>query len=434
VAAPEQSAEKAQAKLSVSQILACTASEYVATYPGQAVPQVQSTLAKLSLCRTAALGARQLQCGQCRYETIIYNSCGDRHCSQCAGAKRSDWIDASESLILAGVDHYQVVFTLPAELSRLSLGNRRQLYSLLFNAAWSALKQTIEAEQGFDPAALMVLHTWNQKLEPHAHVHAVVPGGGPALVDGQWKDATAPDGRSTGWYLVDAVTLRRTFREHFIKGLRRLFAKGELKLEGEFAHLLIADEQEALLAELEAVEWVSYIEPPPHEGCRPEAVLKYLARYLTGGPISDARIISADEQQVTFLAREGKITGGQREQVPITLSSVEFTRYWSMHILPKGFTKSRCFGGWSNCRKGEYIQCCAMLLEDSTLPLSPKALTFDPSDFEPSLTSEEDCKNHLCPKCGAAMSQTSATLKRSWRDIMNSSYRPNWYSHIPPRL
>ena len=104
------------------------------------------------------------------------------------------------------------------------------------------------------------------------------------------------------------------------------------------------------------------------------------------------------------------------------------------HILPKGFTKSRCFGGWSNCCKGEYIQRCAMLLEDRMLPLSPKALKFDTSDFEPSLTTEPDCKNPLCPKCGTEMSQTSASLKPSWYDIMNSSHRPNWYSHIPPRL
>ncbi len=33
------------------------------------------------------------------------------------------------------------------------------------------------SEQGFDPAAAMVLHTCNQKLEARAHVHSVVPGG-----------------------------------------------------------------------------------------------------------------------------------------------------------------------------------------------------------------------------------------------------------------
>jgi len=30
---------------------------------------------------------------------------------------------------------------------------------------------------------------------------------------GHWKEATAPDGRPAGWYLVDAVALRRVFRE-----------------------------------------------------------------------------------------------------------------------------------------------------------------------------------------------------------------------------
>ncbi|MCA9183634.1 MAG: transposase [Planctomycetales bacterium] len=204
--------------------------------------------------------------------------------------------------MLGGLDHYQVVFTLPSELSRLTLGNRRQLYDMFFCAAWSALKQTIEAEQGFDPAALMVLHTWNQKSEAHVHVHAVVPGGGPALIGGHWKDATAPGGGPTGWYLVDAVTLRRTFRENFVEGLRQLFDKAELKLEGEFEYLQMAEAQEQLLSELETVEPVSYIKPPPHEGCRPETVLKYLARYLTGGPISAARIVSADERSVTFMA------------------------------------------------------------------------------------------------------------------------------------
>ena len=118
------------------------------------------------------------------------------------------------------------------------------------------------------------INTWNQKLEAHARVHAVVPGGGPALVGGRWKQTIAPASRPRGGYLVGAITLRRTFRER------------------ESSYLQIAEQQEALLTELQSVEWVSYIEPPPHADCRPEQVLKYLTRYLTGGPISDSRIVS----------------------------------------------------------------------------------------------------------------------------------------------
>lgn len=389
---------------------------------------MQSTLAKLSLCRTAALGGRQLQCGLCRHECCVYNSCGDRHCPLCAGAKRSSWIDTAEQLILSGVDYYQVVFTLPTQLSRLALGNRTQLYDLLFSAAWLALKQTIEAEQGFDPAALMVLHTWNQKLEAHAHVHAVVPGAGPALNGGQWKEATEPGGRASGYYLVDAIALRESFREHYINGLRRLLSKQQLKLEGEFAYLQQPEQQQQLLAELEAVQWVSYIEPPPHEDCGPEQVLKYLARYLTGGPISEARIVRADERHVTFIAREGKVTGGQRQQVPITLTTLEFTRRWALHILPKGYTKARRFGGWSNRRTSDYIERCARLLDAAEVKLAPQAMHFDPHQWELEQESQAELTQAECPHCGAPMQCIAATPKPSWQHIMNSPHRPSWYT------
>ncbi|MBS0201651.1 MAG: transposase zinc-binding domain-containing protein [Planctomycetes bacterium] len=81
------------------------AGEYVAQYRGQAVPQVQSTLAKLSLCRTAALGGRRYQCEGCASEYTVYNSCGDRHCPQCSGAKRSDWLESTAALLLPGLEH-----------------------------------------------------------------------------------------------------------------------------------------------------------------------------------------------------------------------------------------------------------------------------------------------------------------------------------------
>ena len=119
------------------------------------------------------------------------------------GAKRADWIDSTQRLLLDGVRYFQVVFTLPSELSSLALGNREPIYDLLFTSAWAALKETIESEQGYEPAALLVLHTWNQKLDPHGHVHAVVPGGGPALDGGGWVNSERHAGtRSSDDYLA----------------------------------------------------------------------------------------------------------------------------------------------------------------------------------------------------------------------------------------
>jgi hypothetical protein len=159
-----------------------------------------------------------------------------------------------------------------------------------------------------------------------------------------------------------------------------------------------------------------------------------LARYLTGGPISDSRIVAADERQVTFLAREGKVVGGQKEQIPVTLSTVEFTRRWSLHILPKGYTKARRFGGWSNRRTGEYVERCAMLLEGVTGSLLPESSSFDPTLFEQDIDSAAEANAHQCPHCGSAMRQTALTVKPSWREVMNSAHRPNWYTRHPLRL
>ena len=95
-----------------------------------------------------------------------------------AGAKRANWLDKTEELLLPKVNYFQVVFTLPDLLSSLMLGNRRAIYALLMRAAWQALKVVLQQEQGIEPAAVMVLHTWNQELDHHSHVHALVPGGG----------------------------------------------------------------------------------------------------------------------------------------------------------------------------------------------------------------------------------------------------------------
>ena len=321
------------------------------------------------------------------------------------------------------------MFTLPSELSRLALGNRKPIYDLLFASAWSALKQTIESEHGFDPAGLMVLHTWNQKLEAHAHVHVVVPGCGPALDGSGIRFAQRGDDEtSRGSYLVDADQLRAAYREIFLKGLDRLHRQAALKLDGEFEALREEQPWAQLLAELEATTWVSYIQPPPQPGQSADHVLKYLARYLGGGPISDHRIVSTDQDRVTFMAREGETVGGERKQVPINLSQVEFTRRWCLHVLPAGYTRSRRFGGWSNTRRERYLELFALQLEATDAPLPPQATEFGP--FDDSTTASGEDPPGCCPQCGGRLIPHRFQPQPSWSQVMASAERPGWYLRL----
>ena len=398
--------------------------DFVKHHRPQAAPQVQSTLAKLELCRTVALGGHLYRCDPCDFECRVNNSCGDRHCPQCAGAKRADWLDSTSQLLLPGITYFQVVFTIPDKLSSLALGNRNVIYDLLFRAAWKTLKDVIADEQLFEAAAVMVLHTWNQMLEAHAHLHAMVPGGGPALTDDRrWIKSRRPNVKHCdGNYLCDSEELKSKFRDNFLAGLRRLHARGKLNLKGDWEFLQGKAAFDDWLKPMESITWVAYIEPPPFENCPPEQMAKYLARYLTGGPISDRRIVSHENGFVTFLARIGRKTGGDDEVEPITLRGAEFVRRWSLHILPKGYIKTRRFGGYWNGRRKDYLAECRALLasaglaaEPSETPASSLAAAPD-SDTTP-----------CCAKCTLKMRRIGFDEKPSWRILMYSPYRPQWY-------
>ena len=407
------------------------APDFVTIHRKQAVPQVRGTLAKIALCRTAALGGRCYHCDICHGECFVYHSCGDRHCPQCAGARRADWVESAARLLLPGIDYFQVVFTIPDALSSLALGNRRAIYDLLFQSAWQSLSSVIAREHGFEAAAVMVLHTWNQKLEPHAHVHALVPAGGPSLSSPHsWVRCQRPNvPRCDGRYLVNADDLRTTFRQMFLSGLRQLHRSSQLKLEGEWSELRDSAAFEIWLKPLDEIAWVTYIEAPPTEQSTPEQVLKYLARYLTGGPISDRRLVSAENGNVTFLARTGTTTGGGAgEAEPYTLSGPEFVRRWSLHILPKGYTKTRRFGGYSNRHQERYIAECEELLSARGLvSLQSDAITDATREIaEPSESSSQSEPN--CPACHIRMRLIANLCRPSWRLILHSPWRPPWYT------
>jgi len=272
----------------------------------------------------------------------------------------------------------------------------------------------------------MMLHTWNQRLEHHPHVHALVPGGGPSLRGDRWLKSRHPrHRRGSKPYLVDNRRLSARFRKLFIRGVTRLHRQGRLRLEGSVGTSSIGDALVELLAQLASRDWVVYIEAPPHENASAEQVLKYLARYMAGGPISDRRLVSHDAEKVTFLARSrDKLkSGGRAEQVPVTLRGDEFVRRWCLHILPKNFTKVRRFGGYANRHCQAYMNRCRDLLDLADAPSSAP----HPDITPPEETCEGKVSSRRCPRCRSPLVCLTQTDRPSWSLVMASGDRPLWY-------
>lgn len=225
--------------------------------------------------------------------------------------------------------------------------------------------------------------------------------------------------RTIDTYTYHVERFSKHFGDKFVAGLKRLHRDGKLKFAGEWSHLQEPVAFAAWLKTFSDGAWVVYIEPPPTEHARPEQVLKYLARYLTGGPISDRRLIAHQDGKVTFWVRsKNKSQGNPLE--PYTLPGVEFTRRWSLHILPKGFVKSRCFGGYS-CRKREaYLGRCRDLLRLEQPPPEPA----ETSGEEPA---EERPSTIACPRCQATMECISDVARPGWDEVLGGSDRPAWY-------
>ena len=392
--------------------------DFVHKYAAKLAHQVQSVLAKIELCRTKALGGHVYSCPSCDFELPVYNSCRDRHCPQCSAGRRAQWLEKTTPLLLPGVLYFQLVFTLPSQLRSFALGNRKSIFDLLMRAAWQALDELLRETLGVEPAAQMILHTWNQELDVHPHVHALVPGSFPSLDGQQWVTTRHPKHRRRRKpYLCDNIALGQRFRAKFIVGLTKLFRQGLLQFEHASSAKPVAFQ--AWLDELSEMDWNVFIQAPPANDSDPAQIAKYLARYMTGGPISDARLIAHANGEVVFWARSRDQHNRSR---PFRLSGRQFVHQWSQHILPKGFTKSRAYGGYHNTKRTAYLPLCRDLLRPPIgQPTASAAAVAQPPS--------EGTRAHerTCPRCESMLIRRGEPTRIGWNEAFSGPDRPDWY-------
>src|SRR5262252_7353934 len=213
-------------------------------------------LRAIARCRTAALGGHLDECTDCGYRPAIsYNSCRNRHCPKCQANARNRWLQARRQELLP-TRYVHVVFTLPHELAPLALQNKKILYHLLLQTSAETLLEVARNPQhlGAEVGFFSVLHTWNQKLQIHPHVHCVVPAGGLSLDHTHWIP-------SHPRFFLPIPVLRPVFRGKFVDGLKSAFQHGQLHLSGDLHRLTHPKIFAAWLRSLFRKNWVVYSKP-----------------------------------------------------------------------------------------------------------------------------------------------------------------------------
>jgi hypothetical protein len=323
----------------------------------------QRVLHDLEVCRTAALGGHLEQCDQCGYQRPVYNSCRNRHCPKCQTLARAQWLQERRAELLP-VGYFHNVFTLPQELNDLAAANQRLVYGLLFRSVAATLQSFAADPQyglGGQAGFTAVLHTWDQKLLYHVHLHCVIAGGALAFDGSRWLAARRH-------YLFPVRQLSRAFRARFLNGLQQAFERDELVFPGRLLTLQQAAAFAEFRARLAAKDWVVYSQPP-FGG--PDKVLEYLSRYTHRVAISNRRLLDIADDQVTFSYRDRRDGNRLKE---LTIAAPEFLRRFLRHVTPSGLCRIRHYGFLSNRCKEQQLPRCRALLGQPAPPSAPEPL------------------------------------------------------------
>jgi hypothetical protein len=262
------------------------------------------------------------------------------------------------------------------------LQNKRLIYNLLFHASAETLLEItrdprhLGAEIGF----FSVLHSWDQRLLFHPHLHCILAAGGLAPDHASWIS-------SSRRFFLPIEVLSRVFRGKFVAGLKSAFHAGDLQFHGSLRHMAEPRAFRAWLRTLFRHDWVVYAKRP-FGG--PQHALRYLGAYTHRVAISNHRLVALQDGNVTFRWRDS--AHGNRKRL-MTLPADEFLRRFLLHLLPRGFVRIRNFGFLANRRRATLLPLCRQLLHasaENTAATTPRSAT--PSE-----------PLWRCPKCGGAM-------------------------------
>jgi hypothetical protein len=254
----------------------------------------------------------------------------------------------------------------------------------------------LEGQLGF----IAVLHTWSQTLMDHFHLHCLIPAGVLSFTKDRWMPAKES-------FLFRIQSLEKEFNKRYLQKLQTAYLNDKLIFPGNTAKYHSQQEFKKLVQSLSKVQWIAYAKRP---FAGPQQVLDYLGRYTHRVAISNNRIVSIDNGQVSFTYRDRKRNSETRT---MTLDAHEFIRRFLLHVLPRGFMKIRYFGFLSHKNKNQAIALLRKLIDpDAQLP---EKIVETIMEMILRLTGNDIT---CCPKCGKGKMKITRKLPRPYCNVM----------------
>ena len=294
-------------------------------------------------CKSGKLGVNISQCPDCGHLEFHNNSCRNRNCPNCQAVNKEIWVDKRRAEVI-DTPYFHAVFTLPHELNPLIYCNQQLLYSLLHRCCAQTLLELSANEKwlGATPGIIQVLHTWNQEIRYHVHMHCIISGGG-LTTDQKIR-------KSKSSFFIPVKVLRDKFRGKYLAELDSLYKKQKLVFSSSCEKLCNSYEWSEFRNSLYNKDWCPYIKETFNGFGN---AIEYLGRYTHKVAISNSRIMDVTDKKVTFSARGRK--PGEPRRI-ITLDNTEFIRRYLMHVLPAGFQKVRYYGFLNNRSKSKNLK------------------------------------------------------------------------------
>jgi hypothetical protein len=342
-------------------------------------------------CRSAEMGGHLHACGKCRTREFHFHSCNHRSCPQCGKDATARWVER-EMGKRVGAPYFMVTFTLPEELRPLFFTpEAKAIYQLFFSAAATALSDTLANPKWLGAKTsgfTQILHTWNQRLHFHPHLHCIVPGAG---IHANGRVVTVKNAN----FLVPQPALRSVFRARFRDGLAALIKEHPLP---------------AVDPAVWQKDWGVHLQPFGSG----ENIIKYLGRYVCRTAIGDSRILSVSDTHVSFRWKDRAKGDAQRVE---KLEGPEFVKRYLRHVLPRGLRAIRYHG---------FCHPAAKLKRERIAFHTGRPLLVGPVAAPPAKPPHAVA----CPCCGEPMTKVLRLLP-GW----HPGWNPAWHSgRAPPPL